>query len=132
MASARGLVLRGLHVEHLTALGFRPVDSRLQFVGREVRVAGVQALSQSHDASIKLLKLARQVPMRAAAARTCSAYTARLGGFLPLRGKRFQEPALWAAEWVRRRRSKDFTRLALMPSARGSDVDATASLLQHQ
>jgi len=50
----------------------------------------------------------------------------------PLRGKRFQEPALWAAEWVRRRRSKDFTRLALMPCARESDVDAPASLLQHQ
>jgi len=50
----------------------------------------------------------------------------------PSGDERFQEPALWAADWVRRRRSKDFTRLALMPCARESDVDAPASLLQLQ
>ena len=50
----------------------------------------------------------------------------------PSGDERFQEPALWAADWVRRRRSKDFTRLALMPCARESDVDAPASLLQRQ
>ena len=50
----------------------------------------------------------------------------------PSGDERFQEPALWAADWVRRRRSKDFTRLALMPCAGESDVDAPVSLLQHQ
>ena len=50
----------------------------------------------------------------------------------PSGDEHFQEPALWAADGVRRRRSKDFTRLALMPCARDSDVDAPASLLQRQ
>jgi len=40
--------------------------------------------------------------------------------------------ALWAADWVRRRRSKDFTRLALMPCAWESDVAAPVSLLEQQ
>ena len=54
------------------------------------------------------------------------------GGPSPSGDGRFQGPALRAAGWVRRRRSKDFTRLALMPCAEESDVDAPASLLQRQ
>lgn len=50
----------------------------------------------------------------------------------PSGDERFQGPALRAAGWVRRRRSKDFTRLALMPYARESDADAPVILLQRQ